>query len=85
MLTRVTDTIIEELITLACGEKQDPRSRHLFSHALHGLVRVAQAEQLQQMRLDVELATGGGRTFPAGLDTDIKFAAGYGSASTRPT
>jgi len=85
MLTRVTDSIIEELITLACGEKQDPRSRHLFTHALHGLVRVAQAEQLQQMRMDVELATGDGRSFSADVDTDLKFAAGYGSASTRPT
>lgn len=85
MLTRVTDTIIEELITLACGEKQDPRSRHLFAHALHGLVRVAQAEQLQQMRLDMELATGGGMTFAADKAPDLKFAAGYGNASTRPT
>lgn len=85
MLTRVTDTIIEELITLACGEKQDPRCRHLLTHALHGLVRVAQAEQLQQMRLDVESATGGARGFPADASPDLKFAAGYGNASTRPT
>jgi hypothetical protein len=81
MLTRVTDTIIEELITLVCGEKQDPRSRHLLTHALHGLVRVAQAEQLQQMRLDVALATGGGSACPA----DVRLTAGYGNASTRPT
>ena len=85
MLTRVTDSIIEELITLACGEKQDPRCRHLLTHALHGLVRVAQAEQLQQMRLDVELATGGGNSYPTDAGVDLKFAAGYGNASTRPT
>ena len=84
MLTRVTDTIIEELITLACGEKQDPRCRHLLTHALHGLVRVAQAEQLQQMRLDVELATGGGGVRPPG-GADVRLTAGYGNASTRPT
>ena len=84
MLTRVTDTIIEELITLACGEKQDPRCRHLLTHALHGLVRVAQAEQLQQMRLDVELATGGGSGRPPG-GADVRLTAGYGNASTRPT
>ena len=81
MLTRVTDTIIEELITLACGEKQDPRSRHLLTHALHGLVRVAQAEQLQQMRLDVELATGGMNSRP----DDISLTVGFGNVSTRPT
>jgi hypothetical protein len=85
MLTRVTDTIIEELITLACGEKQDPRCRHLLTHALHGLVRVAQVEQLQQMRLDVESATGGRGSFPTDADADLKLAAGYGNASTRPT
>ena len=85
MLTRVTDTIIEELITLACGEKQDPRCRHLLTHALHGLVRVAQAEQLQQMRLDVESAIGCGSGFPTDVGADLKLAAGYGNASTRPT
>ncbi|SHN15518.1 hypothetical protein SAMN05192549_1053 [Duganella sacchari] len=55
MLTRVTDTIIEELTDATCG---DTRSRHFFQHALHGLVRVAKAEQLREMRLDVALATG---------------------------
>jgi hypothetical protein len=81
MLTRVTDTIIEELITLACGELQDPRSRHLLTHALHGLVRVAQSEQLQQMRLDVEMSTGGMNSCPP----DISLTAGFGNVSTRPT
>lgn len=59
MLTRVTDTIIEELILSTCGATPDSRYRHLFSHALHGLVRVAQAEQLQQLRMDVARAIGG--------------------------
>ncbi|MET0268216.1 MAG: hypothetical protein ABW202_21685 [Duganella sp.] len=59
MLTRVTDTIIEDLINSTCGELYDPRCRHLLTHALHGLVRVAQAEQLQQIRRDVERAGGG--------------------------
>lgn len=58
MLTRVTETIIEELINSTCGEVHDPRCRHLLTHALHGLVRVAQAEQLQQIRRDVERAGG---------------------------
>lgn len=65
MLTRVTDTIIEELIDATCN---DVRTRHFFLHALHGLVRVAKAEQLQEMRLDVELATG--VSLPEGCDSD---------------
>ena len=70
MLTRVTDTIIEELIGSTCGEQQDPRCKHLMTHALHGLVRVAQAEQLAQMRQDVELASGSGRVGEVSLMTE---------------
>lgn len=66
MLTRVTDTIIEELIDATCN---DVRSRHIFLHALHGLVRVAKAEQLQEMRQDVARATGG-VSLPEGCDSD---------------
>lgn len=66
MLTRVTDTIIEELIDATC---HDVRSRHILLHALHGLVRVAKAEQLQEMRRDVERATAGINQ-PEGCDSD---------------
>lgn len=66
MLTRVTDTIIEELIDATCG---DTRSRHFFFHSLHGLVRVAKAEQLQEMRRDVARASGE-ISLPAGCDSD---------------
>jgi hypothetical protein len=65
MLTRVTDTLIEELIDATCA---DSRSRHFFLHALHGLVRVAKAEQLQEMRQDVGLATGE-LSLPEGCDS----------------
>ena len=71
MLTRVTDTIIEELIAATC---KDARSRHFFLHALHGLVRVAKAEQLQEMRQDVALATG-----------DLNLREGCDTGSTEPT
>lgn len=77
MLTRVTDTIIEELIVSTCGERQDPRCKHLMTHALHGLVRVAQAEQLAQMRQDVELASGSGHS------GDVSLSAGCDSGTTR--
>jgi len=72
MLTSVTDILIEELIN--SGEMQDARSRHLYMHALYGLVRVARAEQLQQFRRDVALATG-----------KITQAAGYEDGPTEST
>jgi hypothetical protein len=50
--------MIEELISSTYGEVADVRSRHLFLHALQGLVRVAKAEQLRQLRADVALASG---------------------------
>ena len=81
MLTRVTDDIIKELISATCGEPQDPRCRHLLTHALHGLVRVAQAEQLQQMRHDVERARGEG----GDRVDDVSLTAGCGSGTTRRT
>ncbi|QJD91891.1 hypothetical protein HH213_18415 [Duganella dendranthematis] len=68
MLTRVTDTIIEELIDATCS---DTRSRHFFLHALHGLVRVAKAEQLQELRMDVKLSTGE-ISQPEGCDSDSR-------------
>jgi hypothetical protein len=68
MLTRVTDNIIEELIDATCS---DVRSRHFFLHALHALVRVAKAEQLQEMRQDVALATAE-ITQPEGCDSDSR-------------
>lgn len=58
MLTPVTDLLIEELINAASGAKRDVRFRHLYEHALRGLVRAAQAEQLLAIRRDVALATG---------------------------
>jgi hypothetical protein len=57
MLTRATDDIIEQLIDATYGETGDTRQRHLFAHALHGLVRLAKSEQLMEMRRDVERAT----------------------------
>lgn len=65
MLTRVTDTLIEELIDATCS---DTRSRHFFLHSLHTLVRVARAEQLEDLRRDVELATRP-LNLPEGCDT----------------
>lgn len=57
MLTSATDNMIEELIDATYGDPADVRQRHVFAHALHGLVRLARSEQLLAMRLDVERAT----------------------------
>jgi hypothetical protein len=57
MLTSATDSIIEELIDATYGDPADVRQRHVFAHALHGLVRLARSEQLLAMRQDVERAT----------------------------
>lgn len=59
-MTSVTQIIIEDLISVGCAGAPDPRCRHLMAHALHGLVRVARAEQLQQLRHDVNRARGAG-------------------------
>ncbi|MBA5605265.1 hypothetical protein H3H36_07830 [Duganella sp. FT3S] len=57
MLTRATDDIIEQLIEATYGDPADVRQRHVFAHALHGLVRLAKCEQLLAIRSDVERAT----------------------------
>jgi hypothetical protein len=57
MLTRATDNIIEALTDATYGDTDDVRQRHMFAHALHGLVRLAKSEQLLDMRRDVERAT----------------------------
>ena len=59
MGTRATDSVIEEIIFNADGGQPDARKRHVFRQILYGLVRLARAEQLQDMRHDVALARGG--------------------------
>lgn len=53
-----TDNIIEEII--AGGGEPDLRQRHVFRQTLYSLVRLAKAEQLSEMRVDVERAAGTG-------------------------
>jgi len=59
MRTRATDSVIEEIIFNADGGQPDARKRHVFRQILYSLVRLARAEQLQDMRHDVALARGG--------------------------
>src|SRR5471030_2765932 len=58
MRIRATDNLVEEIISNVGGEEPDARKRHVFRQILYSLVRLAQAEQLQDMRHDVALATG---------------------------
>ena len=60
MRIRATDSVIEEIISNADGEEPDARKRHVFRQILYSLVRLARAEQLQDMRHDAALATGRG-------------------------
>lgn len=57
MLTSATDDIIESLMLATYGAVLDARRRHVFEQALRGLVRLARAEQLLELRMDVDLAT----------------------------
>ncbi len=58
MPTCSTETVIDELIWAVYGAHADARQRYVLRQALHGLVRQARAEQLQEMRRDVWRATG---------------------------
>jgi hypothetical protein len=58
MFQRRTDKVIEELIAATCGLQPGMRQRHAYAQALLGLVRLAKAEQLLEMRLDAERASG---------------------------
>ncbi|MES2077003.1 MAG: hypothetical protein V4462_15430 [Pseudomonadota bacterium] len=58
MRMHVTENIIEEIIVSTYGEQLDARQRHVFGQALQGLVRLAKAEQLLDIRLDAQRAAG---------------------------
>lgn len=58
MRMHATENIIEEIIASTYGEQLDARRRHVFGQALQGLVRLAKAEQLLDIRLDAQRAAG---------------------------
>lgn len=58
MFKRRTDTVIEDLVAATCGLQSEMRQRHVYAQALQGLVRLAKAEQLLEMRMDAERAAG---------------------------
>lgn len=59
MQTRpTTETVIEELVAVACGEQAGARQRHVYREALRSLVRLAKSEQMHEMKADVGRLTG---------------------------
>jgi len=58
MPKRMTEHVIEELITAASGAQPESRARHILAQALYGLVRLARAEQLLEIRQDSDHAAG---------------------------
>jgi hypothetical protein len=59
MLKHRTEAVIADLVDAACGGPDGRRKRHVLRQALYALVRLAKVEQLVEMRLDAERATGG--------------------------
>lgn len=66
MHQRRTETVITELTEATYGKEDSARTRHVFSQALHGLVRLAKSEQLLDMRRDTERAAGSGADLACG-------------------
>lgn len=58
MYKRRTDRVIEDLIAATCGPQSGLQQRFVLAQALQGLVRLAKAEQLLEIRLDSERAAG---------------------------
>lgn len=49
-----TETLIEDLVTATYGDNVSAREKHAFGEALRGLVRLAKAEQMLEMRTDIK-------------------------------
>ena len=51
------DTIIESLVEVHCQAEAGQRQRHLLRESLRGLVRLAQAEQMWEIKANVRALT----------------------------
>ena len=58
MCAQTTKNMIEELTIAMCGAMPNLRECHVFSQALHALVRLAKSEQVLEIKQDVQRATG---------------------------
>jgi hypothetical protein len=57
--TSSTDIFIEDLLDATYGRNADVRQKFVFREALLGLVRLAKAEQVFEMRTTVDMLIGG--------------------------
>lgn len=53
-----TEDVIENLITATLGEDATARQRFMFRESLRGLVRLAKAEQIVEIKANVRQLTG---------------------------
>lgn len=53
-----TDAVIENMIAAALGDKAGARERHVYRESLRGLVRLAKAEQVMEIKDSVRKLTG---------------------------
>jgi hypothetical protein len=52
-----TEEMIAELVSVTCGEDASVRETHTFREALRSLVRLAKAEQMCEMKTDIQSLT----------------------------
>lgn len=52
-----TDEMIDDLVNVAYGDQPGGRERHVYREALRSLVRLAKAEQMYEMKVDVQTLT----------------------------
>ena len=57
-ITSSTDVLIQDLLDATYGTDVNARQKFIFKQALLGLVRLAKAEQIQEMRTTVEKLIG---------------------------
>lgn len=60
-----TDAVIEGLIAAALGDEAGIRERHVWRESLRGLVRLAKAEQVMEIKDSVRKLTGNIETHAA--------------------
>ncbi len=52
-----TDEVINNMVSAVCGQGATSRERHMYRETLRNLVRLAKAEQMAEMRANVEKLT----------------------------
>lgn len=56
--TQHTEEMIEDLVNATCGEQAGTREKRVYREALRSLVRLAKAEQMFDMKSDIQTLVG---------------------------